>query len=144
MLTSRTYPSNLIKFRERKIQIPPFFLSRLFKKDATFYVYIFFFILKRLNLFSLATFFFCACLGHLPGHWMGHHLCHCLVHHLSQIENRLMHSEGRQTRGCQGCTCICVLSPSTTFLPHPEITYLCAPSLFRLVWRQFTVHILLI
>ena len=112
MLTSRTYPSNLIKFRERKIQIPPFFLSRLFKKDATFYVYIFFFILKRLNLFSLATFFFCACLGyrlgHLLGHRMGHHLCHCLVHHLGQIENRLLHFQGRQTRGIRGaCASVC-------------------------------------
>ena len=119
MLTSRTYPSNLIKFRERKIQIPPFFLWRLFKKDTTFYVNIFFFILKRLNLFSLATFFFCACLGyrlgHLPGHRMGHHLCHCLVHHLGQIENRLMHFQGRQTWGGQGCMCNCVLSQAQLF-----------------------------
>ena len=119
MLTSRTYPSNLIKFRERKIQIPPFFLSRLFKKDATFYVNIFFFILKRLNLFSLATFFFCVSLdyrlGHLPGHQMDCHLCHCLVHHLGQIENRLMHFQGRQTWGGQGCMCNCVLSQAQLF-----------------------------
>ena len=119
MLTSRSYPSNLVKFRERKIQIPPFFLSRLFKKDATFYVNIFFFILKRLNLFSLATFFFCACLGyhlgHLPGHRMGRHLCHCLVHHLSQIENRLLHFQGRQTRGVRGARASVCFPPSKTF-----------------------------
>ena len=57
MLTSRSrsYPRHLVKFCEKKRNLFTFLFSHLFKKDATFFVGIFFLYLKRCNFFSLVS-----------------------------------------------------------------------------------------